>query len=173
MLESGEDFLYTTHPSQRARHEGNLQLFQSPLTQGSVSHFPSIASIVVTQHTRNLLNMNNGWCLTQLPTLAPIYICTNVEGKCNMANKSMLKPAPAALVGPDGNEVYGSAVCRGMLPWRWEPHAQHCHVTWVVLQKGGGILLGWNSLRIGFAYFPHANTKFNNSAILQWVQVAA
>ena len=104
MLESGEDFLCTTDPSQIARCEGNLQLSQSPYqcpyAGSGFYHFLSVASIVATQHTRNLLNTDNVWCLTQLPMPVPSYIFTNVEGKCNMVNKVTFKRVPAALAGP-------------------------------------------------------------------------
>lgn len=43
-------------------------------------------------------------------------------------------------------------------------------LPWLVLQKGGqrsGTCLGWNGLRVGFAYFQHSNTHFNNSTASQ------
>lgn len=73
MVESGEDFVYATHPRQIARCEENLQLsqypHQYPYTGSGVHHFPSVASIVVAQCIRNLLDTGNVWCSTQLPTL--------------------------------------------------------------------------------------------------------
>lgn len=98
MLESGEDFLCTTHPSQIARYEGNLQLVWSPHRYaGSVVYgFPSVASIIVNRHARNLLNTDSVWCSTQLLTPIPNYIFTTVEGKCTHGQQGLIQPCSSS-----------------------------------------------------------------------------